>query len=184
MIIGITGTLGAGKGTVVEILQKKGFIHFSVRGFLKTEIEKRGLPFDRDSMTLVANELRKNNSPSFIAEQLYELAKKSGKNAVIESLRTPGEIQALRKKGNFYLIAVDADTKTRYARIVKRGSESDNISYERFLEDEKREMSSNDPNKQNISACVAMADFKIENNGTVEDLNKQVDEIYREITGK
>lgn len=35
-IIGITGTLGAGKGTIVEYLKdKKGFAHFSVREFLK-----------------------------------------------------------------------------------------------------------------------------------------------------
>jgi len=35
MIIGITGTLGAGKGTIVEILKKKWFGHYSVREFLK-----------------------------------------------------------------------------------------------------------------------------------------------------
>ena len=36
--IGITGTLGAGKGTIVEYLQKeKGFSHYSVRAFLTDE---------------------------------------------------------------------------------------------------------------------------------------------------
>ena len=39
LIIGITGTLGAGKGTVVEYLvEKKGFDHYSVRAFLLKEI--------------------------------------------------------------------------------------------------------------------------------------------------
>jgi dephospho-CoA kinase len=34
-IIGITGTIGAGKGTVVEYLVgQKGFDHYSVRSFL------------------------------------------------------------------------------------------------------------------------------------------------------
>ena len=33
IIIGITGTLGAGKGTVVEYLKKKSFKHYSVRSF-------------------------------------------------------------------------------------------------------------------------------------------------------
>lgn len=38
-IIGITGTLGAGKGTVVDYLVKnKGFNHFSVGDYLIDEI--------------------------------------------------------------------------------------------------------------------------------------------------
>ena len=38
MIIGITGTLGAGKGAVVEFLKQKDFKHYSVRNFLIEEI--------------------------------------------------------------------------------------------------------------------------------------------------
>ena len=68
LIIGITGTLGAGKGTIVDyLINNKGFQHFSVRGFLLQEIRKRDLPENRDSMVIVANDLRKQNSPSFIS---------------------------------------------------------------------------------------------------------------------
>jgi len=43
-IIGITGTLGAGKGTIVGFLStKKGYVHYSVRAYLIEEIEKRGM---------------------------------------------------------------------------------------------------------------------------------------------
>ena len=39
IVIGITGTIGAGKGTIVEYLvEKKGFLHFSVREFLLKKI--------------------------------------------------------------------------------------------------------------------------------------------------
>ena len=108
--IGITGTLGAGKGTIVDyLIQKKGFVHYSVRAFLIEEIERRGMPVNRDSMTLVGNDLRAQHSPSWIVEQLYAQAQTSGKNCIIESIRTPGEVEALRNKPNFYLFAVDAD---------------------------------------------------------------------------
>ena len=71
-IVGVTGTIGAGKGTVVDILQREyGFSHFSVRGYLLDIIRERGLPDTRDSMRDVANDLRARNSPSFIAEQVY-----------------------------------------------------------------------------------------------------------------
>jgi len=60
MIIGITGTLGAGKGTIASYLVKeKGFKHFSVREFLNKELQKRKLRLNRDNLVLVGNELRK-----------------------------------------------------------------------------------------------------------------------------
>ena len=61
------------------------------------EIEKRGMPVNRDSMVIVANDLRSIHSPSYIAEQLYTQAKISGKDTVIESIRAVGEVEGLRK---------------------------------------------------------------------------------------
>jgi dephospho-CoA kinase len=176
-IIGITGTLGAGKGTVVDYLETKGFAHYSARELLIREIERRGLPVNRDNMVIVANDLRASRSPSYIAEALYDEAAAGGKNAVIESLRTEGEIATLRAKGNFLLLAVDADPKLRYERIVARGSETDKISFEKFLADEAREMHATDPTKQNLARCIELADHRLINDGTVKDLCAQVDRI-------
>jgi len=182
IIIGITGTLGAGKGAIVEYLTKSmGFVHFSVRGFLINEIKKRGLPENRDSMVVIANELRAKNSPSYITDQLFSQAFKTGKNAVIESIRTPGEVESLKLKGQFYLFAIDADPKIRFERIKKRNSVTDQISFEIFLENEKREMFSKDPNKQNLAECREMADYVFDNNGTIEELNKRIDIITTQI---
>ena len=59
-IIGITGTLGAGKGTVVDFLMRPpySYCHYSARKLLNEIIAERGLPAGRDSMRHVANELR------------------------------------------------------------------------------------------------------------------------------
>jgi dephospho-CoA kinase len=182
IIIGITGTIGAGKGTVVGYLvDKKNFKHFSARAFLVEEIERRGLKNNRDNMMAVGNDLREKNSPSFVADELFKKALESGENCVIESLRTAGEIESLRKKGNFSLLAIDADPKIRYQRILGRSSATDNIGFERFLADEEREMTSDDPNKQNLRKCIAMADFTIVNNGDIDFLNQQIEEIYNRI---
>lgn len=185
IIIGITGTIGAGKGTVVDFLIKnKKFKHFSARSFLVEEIEKRGMENNRDSMVIVANDLRSKFGPGYIAEELFNRAINSEDNAVIESLRTIGEIETLRKKGNFTLLAVDADPRIRYDRVLTRGTSTDDISFEKFLADEQREMISIDPNKQNLSECIKRADFVVDNNGSLEELNEKIEKILQIINSK
>jgi len=181
-IIGITGTLGAGKGTIVDYLTSKhGFTHFSVRGYLTKVIQARGEEVNRDSLTHTANALRAQHSPSFIAEELFEEASKSGQNCIIESIRTVGEVNALKSKGGFTLFSVDTDRKIRYDRIVLRGSETDKVSFETFSANEERELTSTDPNKQNLSACMVLADYHFTNNGTFEELYHQIDNIITKL---
>jgi len=175
MIIGVTGTLGAGKGTVVQYLvEQKGFTHFSVRNFLWEEVDRRGLPRVRDNLSLVANDLRAQHGASYIVEELYKRAQSYGADVIIESLHTIGEAEFLRKNGAT-IFGVDADIKVRYERITKRGTETDQVSYEKFVEDNEREIASTDPAKHNIQAVVSFADFKFMNNGTLDELHAQID---------
>ncbi len=182
LIIGITWTLGAGKGTVVEYLvEKYGFQHFSVRAYLIEKMLQKGMPNNRDSMVIMGNELREKYGPGFIASDLYTKAEETGKNTVIESVRTVGEIKTFKEKWPFYLFAVEADPGIRYERIWARGSETDHVPYTTFIENEEREMNSDDPNKQNLQACIDLADYVIENNGTIDELRQQVDKIMKQI---
>lgn len=181
-IIGITGTLGAGKGTVVEYLvREKGFCHFSVRDFLREELEKREMPVNRDTLTAIANTLRVKHGTSYIIEQLFLKARECDSHSVIESIRTPGEIESLRKNDQFFLLAVDADPRVRYQRIRKRNSETDQISFRVFLENEEREMHSTNPFHQHLAACIKQADFVIMNNGSILQLNEQTEAFLTQI---
>ena len=176
-IIGITGTIGAGKGTIVDYLVTHyGYKHYSVRNFLIEEAQKQNLPLNRNTYVQIANKLREEHSPSFIIDELYKEAAINGNDAIIESIRTEGEIDSLRKEENFILWAVDADPKIRYARIVARQSETDKISYETFLADEQREMDAEDPTKQNLAACIRSADVVFLNNGNYKELYGQIEE--------
>lgn len=184
MIIGITGTFAAGKGTIVEYLQEKGFSHYSVSGYLTEEIKRREMPINRDSMVEVANDLRQKYGPSYIVEKLYEIAKKESQNSIIESLRAPGEVEALKDKDEFYLFSVDANQELRYNRAQERKSEKDSVDFETFKERELLEMQNTDPTKQNISKCMQMADFNFTNNETMKELFEKVEEVLAKIESK
>jgi dephospho-CoA kinase len=132
-------------------------------------------------MTVLANRLRSAYGPSYIIDQLYERANHDGHNCVIESIRTPGEIQSLRRKPDFYLFAVDATARKRYNRIKKRGSETDTVSFKEFVTAEEIEMSSDDPHKQNLARCIDMADYRFDNNGSIEQLLKEVKKVMTSI---
>ncbi|MDE5762111.1 MAG: AAA family ATPase [Bacteroidales bacterium] len=182
LIIGITGTLGAGKGTVVDYLRtQRAFSYYSVRQFLTEEVQRRGMEPNRDSFVTVANDLRAHHSPSYIVDELYARAAQNGTNAIIESIRATGEVESLRKKGSFVLLAVDADPRTRYERIKLRGSETDHIDYDTFVANEKREFDNPDPNKQNLQACMRMADITLHNNGSLEQLHTEIDRFLGEL---
>lgn len=180
MIIWITGTLWAGKWTIVDYLvQNKWFVHFSVREYLIQEIQKRGMPVNRDSMVEVANNLRAKYWPSYIVEELYKQAKETGKDCIIESIRAEWEALALKWKDKFLLFSIDADPKIRYDRVVLRWSETDKISYDEFIMNEQREMKNTDPTKQNLAKCIALSDYTFKNDGTIEELYKQIQQAIQ-----
>ena len=183
MIIVICGTVGAGKGAVTKHLMVKGFKHYSARKYLSGILKERGLKPDRNNLINLANELRKR-SPVHITEKLLEMAQKQGGDCVIESARTINEIKPIKDMEDSCLLAIDADREIRYERIKERGAETDNISFEEFVRDDKREWKNPDPDKINIGACIEIADFKLVNNGTLHELHKKIDEILEKIKSK
>ncbi|MDR1726203.1 MAG: AAA family ATPase [Bacteroidales bacterium] len=184
IVIGITGTLGAGKGTIVEILKEKGFKHYSVRDFLVERISQAGMKVDRDSLTIMANHLRENFGADYIVRSILETTTGTRDNCIIESIRNTSEIEYLRRNACFYLLSVDADIKVRYERILQRKSETDNVDFKTFVKNEQREMSSLNITSQNIAECMAMADFTFDNSGSLAALEKQVEETINKIEHK
>lgn len=182
LIIGITGTLGAGKGTVVEYLvSKKGFRHYSVSGYLTEELIKQNRKTDRNGMREIANEIRTKHGPDYITKILFEKAKIEGGNAIIESIRNPKEAEFIKKSGG-YIFAVDADQQVRYSRISTRRSSKDSVTFSQFKSQENKESQNTDPNAQNLPKCILLSDFKFDNNGSIENLYEQVEKVIQKIS--
>lgn len=183
MIIGITGTNGSGKGAVVDYLISKGFVHFSVRVALEAMLTAEHIPIDRTALRNRANELRKEHGAGFFGKKFLEEIKEKGiTNSVIESVRTTGEAEYLKENGAI-ILAVDADRKLRYDRIMSRASATDKIDFDTFVEQEEREWyGAEGSHDMNLMSVIEMADFTIKNEGTLPELHTQVDGMLEQIT--
>jgi len=183
MIIGITGTDGAGKGTVVEYLvSQKGYVLYHARALFVEEILKRGIEPSRANMRLVANELRRDHGNDVIVTMFLKQAHDNGdSNVVIDSIRALAEAETLKREGGI-LLAVDADSKLRYERVVARQSSSDNVTYAEFEAQEKLEMDDPDPNGMQKVKVMASADHTISNDGTLEELHQKIDLFLESIS--
>lgn len=174
MIIGIAGTNASGKDTAAGFFKDRGFAHFSLSDAVRLECDKRGLPKDRDTLRNTANEMRKTHGSAVLAERMAEEIKKTNvENAVVTSIRGRSEVMALKKLPGFILLAIDAPIDIRFKRIKMRGRDSDFIDFENFQRQEEMEMAGGE-GKQNIGAVVEMADYVIQNVGTVDELYEKI----------
>ena len=184
MIVGVTGTIGSGKGTVVDYLvHQKGFKLYSVSdGFLASEARRRRLEPDRITRRNIANELRAI-SPTKLMESVLAEARddiKAGVDIVADPQHTVAEVKYIQAQGGI-VFGVDADLEIRYERIKKRGSAKDNVTYEEFARHHAEEMKSDDANKNNLLDSIEAADYGIQNNGTVEELYAQIDAVLAKL---
>jgi dephospho-CoA kinase len=175
MIIGIAGTLGAGKGTVVEYLKSKGFAHYSSSDTLRHILAERSLPIDREHMSALANELS-NDQEGGVLQDSHRLSQTNKhKDSILEALHRVSEGEYITKIGGT-ILGVDADIRVRFDRVKTRGdSAKDNVTFEQFVADSDREDEGKTGSGPNIRAVLNMADHTIHNDGTIEELHAKVE---------
>lgn len=185
LIIGITGTKASGKGEIKRYLKAKhGFEYFTLSDILKQELIKRGKDnYTTKDLQDMGDEFRKKHETGILAEMMIEKIKQEKiEKSIIDGIRNPGEVEALRKIKNFYLISVDAPKQKRFELLLKRAKSSDPKTWQGFLEMEKRDLHDEQEQKgQQVAACMKLADLHIYNESDVEVLHKKVDEVLEKI---
>lgn len=175
MLIGLTGRNAAGKGEVARYLEKKSFYYYSLSDVIRDEIRSRHLEPTRDLLIQVGNELRQKFGAHVLAERI--LAKiEDDKHYIIDSIRNPAEVNAFRGAKHFKLIRIEAPPEVRFQRILSRRRESDPLTLEEFIELENRE-AEGDETSQNLVKVELMADHSLLNDGSLEKLYPQIDEL-------
>ena len=180
MLVGLTGTNGAGKTSGADYLKQRGFRYFSLSDEIRLELSKRNEAPTRENLTRVGNELRARFGAGVLARRIMaRLA--PNEHYVIDSIRNPSEVAALRELPGFRLVHFDAPREVRYRRAVERRDERTPLSFEEFAEQEDREMESNDPTAQQLRATFDLADETVWNAGALDEMQKRLDRLLAQL---
>lgn len=182
MVIGLTGKYAAGKGTVAEVLKSRGYRYHSLSDTLRDELKRRGIPESREALRQLGNELRERDGAGALAVGMLPLLS-DGALHLVDSIRNPAEVEALRSLEGFVLIGVDADPRVRFERLLERGRQGDPKTWEAFCELEGKETASDNPKAQQLAATFALSDHVVHNDSTLEALENAVDLLLRKIEG-
>ena len=178
-VIGLTGTIGSGKNVVKNILIKRlNACYITLSDVIKREAKSRAL--NRKNLQNIGNELRKEHGTHILVELALKNLPKNKETVIIDGIRNLGEVDYLKKKfsENFKLIAVDAERRIRFERLLKRKKEGDPKSWEEFLALDERDQGKNEPSYgQQTKKCIRLADFIIMNDGSLEELKSKIERI-------
>ena len=180
VVIGLTGRNSAGKDSFADVLQEDGFERWSLSDVLREELRRRGEPITRDALIALGQELRAAEGPAVLATRVQALIETD--RVCLVSVRSPAEVEALRAKAGFVLVAVEAPTSLRFDRERARGREGAPQTLEVFLELEALE-NTTDENAQQLDATIALADAVIRNDGSKKDLAWRTRALVEHIDG-
>ena len=180
VILGLVGLFASGKETVKKyIVEKYKAKDCKFSSILRDAMSRTAIPISRENIQKFSTVLRANFGEDLLAKAIANDASKLDANIVgIDGVRRPTDIEHLTKLPNFFLIKIDADPRLRYERLVKRNENEgdDKKTFEQFLKDHESEADSL------IPMVMATAKYSINNNGSFEDLYKQIDELIKRLS--
>ena len=175
-IIGLTGPNAASKGEVASYLAALGYTSHSLSDIVRESAAREGLPPTREHLIRIGNELRRAGGAGVLAEHLLE---RLTAPAVVDSIRNPAEVEALRRHSDFVLLGVEASLETRFARTLTRNREGDPSTIEEYRQREAQE-NDLDPNSQQLANTFSLADTVIANDGSLEELQIAIDTFLKD----
>lgn len=181
-ILCFVGLIASGKDVAKKYLEKNYQAEsFRFSSILRDTLNCLGVENSRDNIISLSTWSRETFGNDLLAKAIANKVNKSENQLIIiDGARRVDDLIYLKQNPNFYLIAINAPFETRYQRSLSRNENPGDKekSYEDFLADHKKET------EISIPETMAQADFEINNDGTIENLYQQIEDIIKKINLK
>ncbi|NWF77240.1 MAG: AAA family ATPase [Chloroflexi bacterium] len=173
-VVAIVGMTGAGKSEVARIFEEHGFKKVRFGDITDEELRKRGLQPSEENERYIRQLLRKEHGMAAYAKlnlpTIDSLLKSS--NVVVDGLYSWEEYTLLKERygKRLSVLAVWASPATRHKRLARRTERP--LTLEEAASRDKSEIE-----KINKGGPIAMADFTILNEASLEELEREIKRV-------
>jgi len=175
IIIALTGEIASGKDATKKYLTEKyGAQSVKFSQILRDVLKRLCLETSRDNLIDLSTILRERFGQDLLAKIIASDASSLDADiVVVDGVRRMEDVSYLSKLPNFKLIRIEADSKIRYERMKIRNENIGDAekTYEDFMKDHERET------EVTIPEVMSKADFALNNDGTFDDLYRQIEEL-------
>lgn len=169
---------GSGKSEATKYLREKGFASVRFGEVAEEGLKEMGLPLTPDNEQMYREKIRNELGMAafaILSEEKIESFLKDNPVVVIDGLYSWEEYRYLLEKFlALKIIYVFASPATRYSRLAKRPVRP-------LTPEQARARDFAEIERLNKSGPIAMADFVIENNTSLDDLYTKIDELLKHL---
>ncbi len=173
-VVSIVGMTGSGKSEVAKVFEENGFARIRFGDVTDEEIARRGLELNEKNERYIRELLRKEHGmAAYVKLNLPRIdSALENSDVVIDGLYSWEEYTFLKRHygKDFYVVAVWTSPGTRYARLSTRSNRGLTL-------DESASRDRAEIENINKGGPIAMADFTIINECSLENLRKETKRV-------
>lgn len=176
LTVAVTGMPGSGKSLVARIIAEVlDAPLYSMGDVVRREVVRRGLELTVENVERVATQLREELGKAAVAFLLLDEIRGVEGPIVVDGLRSLDEARVLSGRGRLCIVAVHASPLTRFKRMMARGRRDEIKGWRDLVLRDTKNL------EYGIGGVIAMADYMIVNEGTMEEVEREARRIAERI---
>lgn len=187
-LVCIVGLTGSGKSEVADFFVNQSYAYVRFGQITLDEVKEKGLEPTEENERPIRERNRAEHGPAAYAilnMPKFEAGLAKG-NVIGDGLYSWSEYKYLKEKlgENLIIIAVYASPATRYIRLSNRRDkykEDPNLKYRSATAEQAKSRDYAEIENIEKAGPIAMADYTIINESSLEDLQARIKEIYQKI---